>query len=64
MSDSQPQMTEEERKQAIAYKNLIIERNTGDAQKRARKKEPSLAVIKKRTMELTTQTQTLERTKV
>ena len=57
------QMTDAERKAAIAYKNSIIDRLTGDAQKRARKKEPSLAFLKKRTLELTTAPQTLERPK-
>ena len=56
-------MTDAERKAAVAYKNSIIDRLTGDAQKRARKKEPSLAFLKKRTLELTTAPQTLERPK-
>lgn len=58
------QMTDAERKAAIAYKNQIIDRNTGDAQKRARKKEPSLAFLKRKTLELTTAPQTTERPKV
>ena len=58
------ELTEAERKQALLYRNQIIERKTGDAQKRARKKEPSMTYIKQRTQNLTTSPRVLTRPEV
>lgn len=55
------QMTEAQRKAAIAYKNQIINKGLGDAQKRALQKEPSLKKIKERTQKLLTSSRNLER---
>jgi tetratricopeptide (TPR) repeat protein len=54
-------MDAETRRKAIDLRNKIIDRKTGDAQKRARKKELSLKAIKSRTETLITAPQLMER---
>lgn len=54
-------MDPEQRKRAIELRKKIIDRNTGDAQKRARKKELSIRALKKRTEELLTSPRLIER---
>lgn len=54
-------MDPEARKRAIELKKRIIDRKTGDAQKRARKKELSIKTIKERTAELLTSPRIKER---
>ncbi|KAH0788916.1 TPR Domain containing protein [Histomonas meleagridis] len=53
-------MDAETRKRAKELRNQIIDRKTGDAQKRARKKEPSLRAIKAKTQKLLTANQHIE----
>ena len=54
-------MDPERRRKAIELRKKIIDRNTGDAQKRARKKEPSIKALKKRTEQLLTSPRLIER---
>jgi hypothetical protein len=55
------EMDPETRKRAVELRNEIINKKTGDAQKRARAKEPSLRQIKNITQALTTTPHLIER---
>lgn len=55
------EMDPETRRRAIEMRNKIIDRKTGDAQKRQRKKERSLRSIKARTEQLLTAPRVMER---